>query len=151
MPKGFISAGHWLPQNHSAYIRGKANKDAPGTQSIRVGFGSHPTRAELFLVPINAVQGTDLMAATPPCQHHAGLLQLNLRCWKSDQAGQQAAVKPNLMLQLCHAQHTGCQHVSPVAPSPLLQHMLHAISACFHRTQRSCLLPLSCCPSHADV
>ncbi|KAL0054332.1 hypothetical protein WJX82_007216 [Trebouxia sp. C0006] len=57
VPKGFVAAGHWLPQNHTAYIKGKANKDVPGMQSIRVGFGSHPTKAELFLVPINAVQG----------------------------------------------------------------------------------------------
>ncbi|KAL0023988.1 hypothetical protein WJX77_006444 [Trebouxia sp. C0004] len=57
VPKGFVAAGHWLPQNHTAYIKGKANKDVTGMQSIRVGFGSHPTKAELFLVPINAVQG----------------------------------------------------------------------------------------------
>ncbi len=64
VPKGFVAAGHWLPQNHTAYIKGKANKDASGMQSIRVGFGSHPTKAELFLVPINAVQGTHLRASS---------------------------------------------------------------------------------------
>ncbi len=64
VPKGFVAAGHWLPQNHTAYIKGKANKDVPGMQSIRVGFGSHPTKAELFLVPINAVQGTHLRASS---------------------------------------------------------------------------------------
>lgn len=64
VPKGFVSPSHWLPITHTVYLKGEARKDTAGYQTIRVGLNN---KAELFLVPINALQGTHLLEDMSAC------------------------------------------------------------------------------------